>query len=66
MTTASVARLSKLEELRVMASGILFVVEAARRGMDTTERKAALRAILDAHSTPPGEGAYPALRGAIS
>jgi len=43
-----------------------FVDEAALRGVDTTERKAALRAILDAHSTPLGEEAYAALRAAIA
>ena len=43
-----------------------FIDEAARRGVDTTERKAALRAILDVHSTPLGEVAYGALRAAIA
>lgn len=42
-----------------------FLAEAARRGVDTAERKAALRAILDAHSTPLAEPAYAALRAAI-
>ncbi len=42
-----------------------FVAEAARRGVDTAERKAALRAILDGHATPLGETAYTSLRAAI-
>lgn len=42
-----------------------FLAEAARRGVDTAERKAALRAILDAHSTPLTERAYATLRAAI-
>lgn len=32
-----------------------FLAEAERRGVDTRERRQALGAILDAHSTPPGE-----------
>jgi len=43
-----------------------FVAEAARRGVDTAERKAALRAILDSHSTPLGEAAYAELRASIA
>jgi hypothetical protein len=42
-----------------------FVAEAERRGVDTAERKAALRAILDLHVTPLGEAAYARLRAAI-
>jgi hypothetical protein len=42
-----------------------FLAEAARRGVDTRERKEALRAILDAHKTPLEEGAYATLRAAI-
>ena len=42
-----------------------FVAEAARRGVDTAERKVALRAILDEHATPLGETAYAGLRAAI-
>jgi hypothetical protein len=43
-----------------------FVAEAERRGVDTAERKVALRAILEAHSTPLEEAAYSALRVAIA
>ncbi len=43
-----------------------FVAEAERRGTDTRERKEALRAILDRHSTPLDEAAYAKLRAAIA